>query len=370
MARFKLLLSLIGLVTILTGCNDVKFAAVPNKTCRDYINEFGKDGCQVDPSGFNNFNYSIRTGSVDILFIDDNSGSMYVEQTEMANRFGGFLDTIHQLDYNLAITTTDVVQNGGGFLTFPNSKKILSNKSRQMDATHYANIQHFQNTIKRPETLLCDSSGYNTCPSGDERGIYAANLAISRSDQKAFFRKGGHLALVILSDEDERSNGGNILGYPIEDFDKPLTFVQRASQYLSPTKSISVHSIIIKPGDTTCHGIQNSQANVKGYYGYSYAALSQPSAELKAAGNIVDGVLGSICSTNYTTELGHIANFINQTVNQVQLPCKPHDGIVNITYDPMPSTPISYNVDAQNRLNLNPPASAGTKVNLSFKCKI
>src|SRR6185436_15414002 len=62
----------------------------------------------------------------------------------------------------------------------------------------------FQGTIQRSETLACDQSGFSAaaCPSTDERGIYAANLAI-KSGQHSFFRQGAHLALVILSDENE-----------------------------------------------------------------------------------------------------------------------------------------------------------------------
>lgn len=351
------------------GCSNVKFKSSPNPTCQQYAREFGPGGCVLNPDGIFSFNYSVTTGEVDILFVDDNSGSMYTEQTEMANRFPGFLDSIYRLDYRLAMITTDITANGGGFLSFPNGQKTIANSSRQQDATHQENIDHFQKTIKRPETLTCDSSGYQSCPSGDERGIYALNLAIERSDQRSFFRSGGHLAVVILSDEDERSNGGNIAGHPLEALDKPLSFVQRAKQFLGATKTVSVHSIIIRPGDSGCHTTQNSQANVRGDYGYSYAELSEPSTDLKNEGPIVDGVLGSICSNNYTTELGDISAKLKQHLEEIQLPCSPLDGDVKLSYEPSPG-PIVYSIDSTNRLHLNPVAPVGTKVNLSYRCKL
>jgi hypothetical protein len=352
------------------ACSDVGFDSEPNPVCAAYVRDFGSGGCSVTPDGFHNFNYFVISGVLDLLFIDDNSGSMYPEQAEMANRFPGFLDSIYRLDYRLAIITTDITKNGGGFLTFPNGNKTISNNSRMMDAKHSANINQFQNTIRRPETLTCDSSGFTNCPSGDERGIFALNLAMARSDQRSFFRPGGHLAVVILADEDERSNGGNIPGYPMEQLDYPISFVSRITEYMGLTKTVSVHSIIIRPGDSNCLSIQNSQTGVRGYYGNNYAALASPNNELKAAGRIVDGVQGSICSNNYTTELGDIAARLNQHVQPIQLPCRPHQDQVNVTLDPAPSVQTTFTIDVDNRLHLNPQVSAGTRVGLSFKCML
>lgn len=353
------------------GCSDVAFESLPNSTCLQFQREFGANGCVPDNgTGFNNFNYKVSVGEVDIVFVDDNSGSMYTEQVEMANKFPGFLDSIFRLDYRLAIMTTDVTSNAGGFLSFSNGAKVLANSSRSKDATHSQNITMFQQSIKRSETLTCDTSNYSNCPSGDERGIYALNASLERGDQRSFFRPGGHLAVVILSDEDERSNGGNIPGYPLETLDLPLTFAQRTKQFLGQTKTVSVHSIIIKPNDASCLSAQNNQAGVKGYVGNLYAQLSQPNNQLRAAGNLVDGALGSICSTNYTTELGNIAAKINQTLKTVQLPCRPFDDVVNVSFDPAPAQQIYYTIDADNRLQLSSPAEAGTQMTLAYKCKI
>src|SRR5690606_3464453 len=103
-------------------------------------------------------------------------------------------------------------------------------------------------TIKRPESKLCDDSGFleQACPSPDERGIYALNLAVERNE-KDFFRSGAHLAVIILSDEDERSFGGHGTqgqGWPLEAKDLPETFVL-GMQNNFPTKSVSVHSVIV-----------------------------------------------------------------------------------------------------------------------------
>lgn len=364
--RFLLLLPIVGPL----ACSQVHFKAEPNKICVPFVNQFGANSCTLDPNGMATFKYSVSSGEVDILVVDDNSGSMYTEQTEMANRFPGFLDSIYRLDYHLAIITTDITNNPGGFLAFPSGGKVLWNNSRVKDTRHGDNVVQFQNTIKRPETLTCDSSGYTNCPSGDERGIYNLNLAMARSDQQAFFRPTGHLAVIILSDEDERSNGGNITGYALEDLDKPLTFAKYTKQYLGPAKSVSVHSIVIRPGDTQCFDTQNQQSGVKGFYANLYASLTNPSVELKSAGHLVRGALGNICSSNYTTELGNIASQIDQQTKTIQLPCKPEVGSMAMSLDPPGSPYTTYTIDSSNLMTLNPPAAAGVKVNLAFRCKL
>ncbi|MBX7231729.1 MAG: hypothetical protein K1X29_06550 [Bdellovibrionales bacterium] len=358
------------MVFVIFGCSKVQFDSLPNPLCQRINNIYGADACILSKSGIATLKYGMSFGSVDILIVDDNSGSMYTEQTEMANRFPGFLDSLSRLDYQLAIITTDVTNNAGQFISFPNGLKYIGNNSRVIDAKHYNNISQFQQTIKRPETFTCDTSGYTQCPSGDERGIYALNKAISRTDQSGFFRFSNHLAVIILSDEDERSNGGQIQGYPIEELDLPKTFANNIKTYLGDTKTVSVHSIIIKPNDSSCFSQQNSQNRVKGEYGNYYAALSQPSFDIKSGGNILDGTLGSICSSNYTNELGNIANHVGNNVKTLALPCQPIDKLVDITFDPAPNYPVTYSVDDYQRLTFNQYIAPGTELKIELHCNL
>jgi hypothetical protein len=316
-----------------------------------------------------------KAGMVDILFVDDNSGSMYKEQTSMATKFPTFIDSIKNLDYHISIITTDVSASkdnppdeannfgalqDGQFIPFPNGSKVISN------ATTDPNGQ-FQVTIQRDETKKCDGS-YPICPSGDERGIYAVNLALDRADT-TFFRGDSHLAIVILSDEDERSNGGNFSEKPLEDYDKPHTLVQKLGSVFGNDKTMSVHGVVIRPGDTACFDKQNAQTGVKGFYANVYKELTDPSPSLKNAGNIVKGHLGSICSEDYGVELGDIASKLQDNVNRIQLQCFPMDGTLSISYSPTPKNKISLEINSENQLVLNPPAPAGTEVAYSYDCQ-
>lgn len=361
-------------VSFWVGCADVEFKQGKSSTCE-------AQGCVVTPDGFNQYSGSTKAGQVDILFVDDNSGSMYTEQTKMGDRFPNFLTSIAQLNYRIGIITTDVSAspnnttpreaNGfgayqdGRLLLFPNGQKVMTNDTGDK-------VNQFRQTIQRPETLECDSSGYSDCPSGDERGIYALNLMFDNPDLD-FFRPEAHLAVVILSDENERSNGGYISGYELEDYDLPETLVSRLGTSLGISKMMSVHSVIIKSNDTTCYNTQNSQGNgVKGHFGFLYEELSNPSSSLKALGNIVDGETGSICASDYGAQLGDIGSKITNNVNLIPLVCDP--AIINgqtsleVTLTPVPPYQVFFDVNAQNQLVLDPPPPPQTEVSYTYKC--
>ncbi len=378
LALFLIIFPFLSLV--LAGCSKVDFSTVPPQSCVLMNNAHGPNACVPGSQGQHDFDYTVQTGNVDILFINDNSGSMYVEQTKMANQFPGFLDSIHRLSYQIAITSTDVSAGGvgqdGRFFNFGNGSSILKNSSRTKDSVHYQNIPLFQNTIKRSETLDCPNGP--SCPSGDERGIYASIRALQRVENRDFFRPGGHLALVILSDEDERSTGGGAPGsegnggavspnYRFTENDLPETLVKKAKEILPPTKSMSVHSIIIRPGDVSCHTSQNSQGGgVKGYYGFQYEMLSRPSSALMSLGPIKPGTVGSICSANYTYEMGQIAQAL--TTSLIQLPCKPINNSLRVDYlDPVPVNQTEF-LDSLNQVQFSPPIEAGSRIRLQFSC--
>ncbi|MEO0336721.1 MAG: hypothetical protein AAF202_10010, partial [Pseudomonadota bacterium] len=279
---FKFAIVMLG-VSLYAACSDVKFDVKPSSECEDYNQNFGDGTCSINPQGFQEFSYSVRMGQVDILFVTDNSGSMFAEQQEMANRFPSFLDSIRGIDYQIAIVTTDIpssennqtnAANGNGalwdgkFIAFPNGQKVLTNPG-DSNSVHNTNITYFNQTVQRPESANCDNSNFQNCPSSDERGIYAVNRALDRSENSSFFRGNGHLAVVILSDEDERSTGGesasartnNLRGKALESYDLPATLVQKAATAMGATKTMSVHSIIIQPGDTSCKSNQDAQGN-------------------------------------------------------------------------------------------------------------
>lgn len=374
-------ISLVALaLTAYMGCSGVRFDHTPSDTCQEF-----EDACKPNPKeGFNEYHYSFKVGSVGILIVVDNSGSMYTEQTKMADKFPHFINAISSLDWHMAITTTDIVADQGQLLIFPNGSDMISvNTPNKKD--------QFRRTIQRQETLECDNSGYKrgSCPSGDERGIYAINLAIDRGHE-TFFDK-NHYAFIVLSDEDVRSNGGKFSGYSLKEYDLPETLVSKVKMQLGTQKTFSFHSIIIPSkkydkqiganGETFCYNQQNAQdqinpynsnkkIDIQGFYGTWYEKLSDPSAELKDKGGIVDGHIGSICALDYGAQLGDIGSKIVTQSQTQKLPCNPQEPEhLQLTFSPDPGRHISRSVDEHNVLTVDP-VPAGTIVNIVVKCSL
>ncbi len=378
----------IALCVFYVGCSDVGFEAIPQD--RYFL------GCVIkaeygDRCSFSN---SSRLGSVDILFVNDNSGSMSTEQSKMADKFSDFIQTLdsQNIDYQIAITTTDIsgqiasgvynyasAWNGNGafqdgkFISFPNGASVLKSTS----LSQQQKIDYFSQTIQRPETLHCEQSNYRECPSSDERGIFAINKVLDRADSD-FFRADSLFSVVILSDEDVRSNGGIVL--PLAPEDTPDFLVSRLASTLGPTKAMSVHSLIVPPGDTTCKNSQDAQGNgaIVGEYGSWYAKLSNPTAELSSLGNILPGRVGSICSSSYTNHLIDIASRISTSSFNFTLPCKPvSDSIasdegfdpIQISVLPDPGFEVQFSVDEQSRVSFNPNLPAGSNVEYTVVCE-
>ena len=327
------------------------------------------------------YTYTFLSNQIDILFVVDNSSSMAKEHRSLASQFKNFLNDIKDLDYHIAVTTTDIsaspenpVRNApyqdGRFISI-GSRTFLQNESIGSKASQRV-IEDFQNALVREETRKCDDYYYNrptrgqrttgnqydqlyakdnqlytkdnqlegnlydqpdetasTCPSHDERGTYAINLSMDYPHHQTFFRPKAHLMLVIISDEDIRSsedyrNQRGYEQYALETRDYPEALIEKL-YYTFKAKSLSFHSIIIKPYDRACFNKQNSnsqgQGKGRGFYGKEYARLSKAyDSELIQYGNLVPGNLISICDRSYGTQLSRVALFANTL--RVSTPCE------------------------------------------------
>lgn len=325
--------------------------------------------CVTISDGVERFDYDVQVGAgmVDILIIDDNSGSMSGEQRNMAQRFPTFISSLGNLDYRIAITTTDVSAspnngprsiNGNGalqdgkFIPFASGVSYLTRSNSNAETL-------FANTIQRPETLTCEQNGYNEayCPSGDERGIYAASLAVERKEA-GFFRNQAHFALVVLSDEDERSTGGSAQNRSLEEKDMPQNLINAVKANLGLQKTFSTHALIIRSSDSSCYNQQWFGFNLHGSYGTVYEQLV----------GLTGGHLGSICASDYGAELGSIGYNITDQVNSKGLVCPPIDNRVDVVLSPQPAG-VTVNYDAAtNTVRFSQTLPPNTNIHLTYDC--
>lgn len=229
---------------------------------------------------------------VDILIVDDNSGSMQYEQRSMASRTAHLLSVIDGLDWQIAVTTTDprnITLGDGNFipLSGKTNQYILNSSMDKVDA---------QNTLSA--TLQRRETG-----SGLEQGIRSVYRAIEKSQtpgsiQSSFFRNGAQFAVLIISDEDESDNTAK---------NDPQNLINLINNTFMHQKAFSFHSIITRPGDTACLNGEGER------YGDRLAHLS----------NLTGGIIGDVCATDYASQVTGIAQGIRDTLKVLTLQCEP-----------------------------------------------
>ncbi len=362
----------------------------------------------ISSSGRDSFDYSVQAkgGLVDILLVDDNSASMSFEQTHMAERFSSFLSQLdsRSVDYRIGITTSDISSNvtastvdkyptstqyneprainksgalqDGNLISFPDGSSFLTPSSASKEV-------QFQQTVQRPETKQCENFlkqyptsqppelGLHTnCPSDDERAIFAANLTVSKNPA-SFIRPNAHLAVVILSDEDSRSAlylNPAATNFQLEDNDQPSTLVNRVKANY-PGKSMSVHSIIVRPGDQACvyaQSIQMGPASLSPTYGVTFNyMLGTEGKKYAEATALTNGILGDVCANDYGSQLATIGANIVERISDVSLACaSPAD--LTVTLSPAQNQ-ITSTVTGRN-LHFSEALPAGTQARLKYTC--
>ncbi len=348
--------------------------------------------CQDTGTCVESYDYTIQTDAQvkDILFAVDVSGSMSEEQKRMGSMFPDMLKILNNVDYRIAITTTDVrdvedIRTGGnlpdpvnGNGAFQDGNLIpFENGSYYLDGSlpQFSEQGLFEQAIQWNQTLICEDNAFheNFCPSGDERGILAAAMTFQKNPA-SFIRPVGHMALVILSDEDEGSVGDlpNSIVEPYRE--NPQKFINYFKG-LYPNKSLTVHSLVVRPrhlepkgldpirrnGHTKCFNDQDGGDEApSGKYGEIYAQLTRLTP---------NGVLGDICAddNSYSAQLQRIGESVSQ-VREV-LPCTPINSQVTVTLIPTPPYPVSVVKNmGQNEITFSEDLPEGTEVRFQFQC--
>ena len=311
------------------GCsNPVAFAPTPNAALKELS---GTQKTEV-------FTQDYVSKKLDIIFVVDNSGSMADEQRKMGDRISNFISTLYDVDWQIAITTTDVSDGvyglKGDFLTIAGTNGFILTPQ----TPNY--LSAFQNTIVRPESYNCTGG----CPSGDEQALRAAMMAIDKRDtsNKGFFRNGADLGLLVLSDEDEMSSGPSQATHAEELLSQIDSIWQDSKQFFS-------FGVVIQPGDTNCL----SQQGGAGHYGTFVSHLV----------DLTGGLTGSICDTDYAPTLGLIGDHARHLLDNVLLKYTPVPDSVAVRFTPDFSSSISV---SGRRVYLNPPPPKSTMIEVLY----
>ncbi|HEY0839642.1 MAG TPA: hypothetical protein VGD74_05605 [Vulgatibacter sp.] len=232
----------------------------------------------ADPPQTDSF-AQLKASSIDILFVIDNSGSMKPHQEALAANFSRFMDLIDpdpsakgedgEVDYRLAIATTDVDEQAGQLQGEP---KILQ------PGQNYDPIAAFKRNV------IVGTKG-----AAREQGLRAAELALQGAAQlkdangkKAFMRDDAFLYVIFVADEDDNSFGE----------------VRYYHRRLESLKGIGNENTVLTSVIT---GIDRKGCkigeDIHVEYGSRYVELTQ----------LTGGVLGNLCTDDWSATLRELA---------------------------------------------------------------
>lgn len=212
-----------------------------------------------------------------------------------------------------------------------------------------------------------DFVGAGWAGSDDERAIYSMwhhvyNGDYKYSDASGCYRNDSAITYIIISDEDERSVGGDASRAlyngeykALETKDLPSEFVRVFKATFGSDRRFTVNSIIVQPGDTSCKATQDT-ATAKSHYGVKYAELSTTTG----------GSTSSICSADFSVNLDNFISKIQGSLSSLPLECAPYQGNVAVTFNPNVGS-ISTTVQGSS-LVFSKEVPYGTQVKVTYQC--
>jgi hypothetical protein len=309
-----------------------------------------------------------KDNKLDIVLVLDDSNSMLADNQKLASKLLSFVSTLqntNNLDWQMCVTVTRALPTGTNTSAWgasvywqnsstPNTSLGLVLKKGQ---TNLSSI--FANTI--------NYVGAGWVGSDDERAIKSMYRHVYNGDYhysgvSGCYREDAAVAYIIISDEDERSIGGDQSQqyykneyFPLETEDQPATFVDYFKATFGNSKRFTVNSIIVKPGDSTCMAAQDKGGS-KSHYAKKYAELS----------TLTGGGIGSICDADFSTNLNLFVDKIVDSLSSVSLECAPV-GDIQVTISPTPATPIQSRVQGMSVV-FDTPVKAGSTINIKYQC--
>lgn len=308
---------------------------------------------------------NLENNKLDILLVIDDSKSMLADNRRLAARLSSFVDALKAQGFNWQMCAT-----------LTRAQRVSSSDPKSYWGASYI----WKGNPNTPAWILksgtpglktifsntIEAIGAGWAGTDDERAIKSAywhlwNGEPDEANNSGCYRQDAGLAVIVLSDEDERSIGGDQSqayydhekNKPLEADDLPLTYVNKVKSVFGSTKRFTVNSIIVRPSNQACMKAQDAEGS-KSHFGVHYAQLS----------NMTQGYVGNICDTDYASNLNYFKDSIIRSQASIPLQCTP-TGSVTVTVTPN----YSYATSVQgNLLVFNPQIPAGSTVNLQYTC--
>ncbi|MBS1969671.1 MAG: hypothetical protein JSU04_05165 [Bdellovibrionales bacterium] len=324
----------------------------------DRIGTVGGDSTFSAPSNkVVNSSETVAAGNkeVDFLLVLDDSNSMMPELKKLSARLTTFVSFLEasQIDWQMCVTTTRA-SNFGKYLNWKNYSPAAGTPKYLLKKGSAGLPGIFTSTI--------NSITIGGGESGDERAIKAAYVSFENAGP--CYRPGAAISVIAISDEDERSVGGDksLLKHndapgsyqALEKEDIPSNLLLQAQDSFGKSVRFTFNSIIVKPGDIACEKKQDADTSPS-HPGKVYAAMSA----------LTDGGIGSICDTDYSANLNTFKDKIVNSLRQLTLQCEPVEHTLKVVVDHQVTT--DYQLD-RNILRFNTDLIEGTQIDLTYDC--
>jgi hypothetical protein len=300
----------------------------------------------------------VTDNKVDVILIVDDSKSMLPDNQKLAGRLNGFINNLsaQSIDWQICATVTRS-QNISGVYYWGASRNWVDYVGTRRWILNAGATD--PNSIFN-KTINAIGAGWEN--TDDERGIKAAYWHAEYASSNFCYRSDASLSVIIISDEDVRSVGGDAAQVfyggelkPLEADDLPQAYVNKIKQKFGMAKRFTVNSIIVKPNDTSCMAEQDDGGASKSHYGKYYAELS----------SLTNGSATSICAADYSENLNYFRDRIVSSLASIPLECAPVGG-VDVTVTPS-VTGLSTRIE-NNALIFAPAVPAGHNISVGYDC--
>lgn len=300
---------------------------------------------------------------VDFLLVLDDSNSMLPELKKLSARMATFVSSLEasNIDWQMCLTTTRGYVSGGSIVHGPNL--LWRNYAPAAGVPGYL-LKKGAANLNSIFTSTIDNLTIGGTNSGDERGIKAAHDHFKNSNLHSCYREGAAISVIMISDEDERSVGGEVTAVKPNDAagtylaleleDLPDTLLSRSRTMFGEDVRFTFSSIIVKPGDVSCE-IEQDKDLSPSHFGKVYEAASK----------LTDGGVGSICDADYSANLNTFKDKIVNSLSTLTLDCEadPNSLQVKVEGFPVPGLKLDGKI-----LKFAYPLIEGTKIDLRYTC--
>ncbi|MGE0762116.1 MAG: hypothetical protein AB7N80_02440 [Bdellovibrionales bacterium] len=297
---------------------------------------------------------------VDIIWMVDGSGTMANHQSNLANNFGDFISvfTTKGYDYNMVVASTDAWirerdYNAGTCSSNPNpsnNPNLIYTSSADCDPTlaSFGALTHFRDgdiygtangtpgprsgtyllsSLMNPATVISTfSTNIRTGTRGDgtrESGFQSLRAVLRRNSDgsigyggethtalSSFRRNDAFLAVIIISDEEDQGRKQNNTTYAntAEYVNGFLSFMDGYTGSIAGNRRYNVSSIVLEDINNCSYGLHPQATE-----GDRYVAITQAT----------NGILGNICSSDFSQDLEAISAQIASLLTRFQLTGEP-----------------------------------------------